>query len=114
MPNKLFHLAAGQNPTQTRPYFKMASYNFPTYAWGLSSNLGAYIVPERNLTRFVMISPGLMGVVGTVSFEAVNIPGYYLRHRDYFIHADPLMEEDLYKNDATFYAREDKFYNVII
>ena len=50
------------------------------------------------------IVPGLADS-SWISFESVNFPGYFLRHRNFEIWLDPFTDQDLYKKDATFKAR---------
>ncbi|HWO25590.1 MAG TPA: AbfB domain-containing protein [Kofleriaceae bacterium] len=60
-------------------------------------------VDERDAT--FMMGPGLSGASGSVSFEATNFPGYYLRHQ---LSAIVLSKDDgsqLFKDDATFLVR---------
>ncbi|GAA0468055.1 hypothetical protein Aca07nite_40010 [Actinoplanes capillaceus] len=39
---------------------------------------------------------------GCVSFESVNFPGYYLRHRNFEIRLDRIDGSELFRQDATF------------
>lgn len=40
-----------------------------------------------------------------ISFESINYPGNYLRHRDFVLHLDYNDGSDLFRQDATFYRR---------
>ncbi len=41
-----------------------------------------------------------------ISFESVNFPGYFLRHRDWQIYIDRFDGSDLNRKDATFHVRQ--------
>src|SRR5688500_18929012 len=65
----------------TRPYATLQSFNFPDryvrHANYYGEITGVSSEAERKEATFHIV-PGLAGQ-GTVSFEAVNLPGYYLR-----------------------------------
>ncbi|CAK8691440.1 unnamed protein product [Clavelina lepadiformis] len=88
----------------------LLSYNYPKYFIGLKHSNEAWILLD-NGERFVIISPGLTGSPGTVSFKSVDQPNHYLRHQNYLIHLHPYHNSDLYRNDASFYPRQDLFYS---
>jgi len=52
-----------------------------------------------------MVRPGLKEQRNSVSYESVNYPGYYLRHKDFRIRIDRNDGTDLFKSDATFFRR---------
>jgi hypothetical protein len=59
---------------------------------------------DRQDATFVL-RPALNGNPDAVSFEAVNYPGFFLRHQDFRL---KLMQNDnspLYKDDASFFKR---------
>ena len=64
---------------------------------------------------YILRTPGLTGDDGSVSFESVDHPGFYLRH-----YSSKLFLEDIrsprnrhiYKKDATFYIRPNKYHQV--
>ncbi|XVV08428.1 AbfB domain-containing protein [Actinoplanes sp. CA-131856] len=58
---------------------------------------------ERDNSRFT-VRDGLNGQ-GCVSFESVNYPGYFLRHRDFILRLDRQDSSQLFRFDATFCPR---------
>ncbi|MFC1794076.1 AbfB domain-containing protein, partial [Planctomycetota bacterium] len=57
---------------------------------------------QTDASKFYMV-PGLANPDG-VSFESVEFPGYYLRHRDYVVRLES-GTSDLFNNDATWMLR---------
>ena len=58
--------------------------------------------------------PGLTGQEGTVSFESVDNPGYYLRHYGFLIYLEPKnggRNPAIFDDDATFSIRPSQFYD---
>lgn len=90
--------------------FRLLSYNFPSHNFGFDANGLPRITTTKELFRIV--SPGLLGINGTVSFESVTYPGRYLRHRSYLLHLDSFREGNyiLYKKDATFLPKHGKYF----
>ena len=82
------------------------SFNFPTYSFGLTGN-AAYI--KQSAGSWVVISPGLAGHIGSVSFRSCSNARLYLRHAGFLLWEHPYQATALYKNDATFTVRTDKF-----
>ena len=97
-------------PTKTGPFI-FKSYNFPKHSIGIKHKNQGYIV-KNPPHRFILVSPGLSGAKGSVSFESVSSPGSYLRHSGFKIYLHPKENSKLYKQDATFYARKNKFFGV--
>jgi len=87
---------------------KFQSFNFPTHFFGLTGN-AAYIKQDENST-WVVISPGLTGHVGSVSFRSCCNARNYLRHSHYLLWEHPYQGSALYKKDATFTVRKDKYF----
>lgn len=57
---------------------------------------------------FRLVPGGLVGgnpSEGLVSFEALNLPGWYLRHQNFRLHLSQKADDDLFKKDATFRLR---------
>jgi hypothetical protein len=77
--------------------FRVRHRNFLGRADRISSSSSAL---DRADSRFV-VRKGL-GASGCVSFESVNYPGYFLRHRDFVIHLDRRDASRLFAQDATF------------
>lgn len=97
--------------TRSGPYL-FYSYNYPTYVIGVSEDAEAYIMEDSTLSRFFLVSPGIKGIDGTVSFESETRPGYFLRHANSVLWLDAYETADLYLEDASFYPRPDLFYDV--
>lgn len=87
------------------------SYNFPNYAFGINNGNQAFIV-AGSTSRFYLVSPGLTGEAGTVSFRSEDNSNLYLRHSGYVLWLHPYSPVSLYKNDATFRPRPNKFFPV--
>ncbi|MEV4752867.1 glycoside hydrolase family 43 protein [Streptosporangium sp. NPDC049248] len=99
-----------------------AEYNALVSRWGLpnwvrlkSSNFPDYFVRHANRIGRIdpypfdpyreqmwRMVPGLADSAG-VSFEAVSVPGSFLRHSDYAIRLDPNDNSATFRADATFY-----------
>ena len=56
-----------------------------------------------------LVAPGLCGHNGTVSLQLSDNLNVYLRHRGFLLFADPFQNTDLFKYDACFYLRKDKW-----
>lgn len=67
---------------------------------------------DSTLSRFFLVSPGIKGTDGTVSFESETRPGYFLRHFNYELWLNEYESSDMYLEDATFYPRPDLYYDV--
>ena len=89
--------------------YRIQSQNYPAYYFGLNGN-EAFIKQYSN-DRFVLVSPGLAGHAQSVSFRSCSDATKYLRHRDYLLYEDSYSSTVLYKLDATFTVREDKWFN---
>ena len=58
---------------------------------------------NNNLLGYDAIFRQIPGLAGRgISFESVNYPGYYLRHRNSELELEPRQSSKQYKNDATF------------
>ena len=88
---------------------KMQSRNFPSYNFGLNGD-AAYI-KENSDDRFVLISPGLTGHAQSVSFRSCSDATKFLRHRGYLLYEDSYSSPVVYKKDATFTVRRDKWFD---
>ena len=68
------------------------------------------IVNQTQPHQWKLVSPGLCGQPGTVSIQSVANPNNYLRHQNFLIYEDPFTSTTLYKNDACFYQRSQRFF----
>ena len=65
----------------------MQSMNYPKLKIGINTTDGeAPAMLTEGGRRFFIQQPGLTGDNATVSFEAADWPGHYLRHRDNFLY----------------------------
>ena len=83
------------------------SFNVPNYSIGVTGG-AAYI--KQNGDSWAVISPGLAGHIGSVSFRACYNATNYLRHANLLVWEHPYNPSALYKNDATFTVRKNKFF----
>lgn len=70
--------------------------------YALRAQLDPNVSPLAD-SQFQLV-PGLAGG-GTVSFQSVNYPGYYLRHRNFEVWLDPADRTSQFNADASFYQR---------
>lgn len=89
---------------------QLQSYSHPDYYIGIRNGYEAYIVKLSQPKDFHVVSPGLCGLPGTISFQSVSIPSNYLRQRFFVINEDPFCNSTLYKRDACFYQRRDEWF----
>jgi hypothetical protein len=97
------------------------------YSLESASKPGYFVIPVRfratlvpndgskvfKLAATFKFRPSLLGVKDAISFESVNYPGRFLRHRNYELWLDPLGGDKLFANDATFHpyqARKTCYY----
>lgn len=89
--------------------YKFTSKSFPAYSWGLRGD--AVHIKEDSNNSFVMIHPGLGGQAGTVSFRSCTDATKYLRHANFVMWQNPYHPSTLYKYDATFTIRKNKWFD---
>jgi hypothetical protein len=99
-------VAAGYNTSSSSGTIRrMQSYNYQT-RYIRHQNYRARI--DENVSPFedsqFRVVPGLANP-NAVSFEAVNYPGYYLRHRNNEVWLDANDGSSLFSADATWYRR---------
>jgi hypothetical protein len=75
-------------------------------------NYEAWIDPvEQNVDLYrhdasFTLRPALNGESGQFSFESVNYPNYFLRHRNFELHIDEDDNSDLFNADASWIPRK--------
>ena len=84
------------------------SFNYPAYYWGLYGH-SVYLKRSR-IGRWVVISPGLAGQIGSVSFRSCRDPRRYLQHFLASVLESLYNNYANYKNGTTFMVRKDKFF----
>ena len=85
------------------------SYNFPAFSFGLSGT-AAYIQASSGY-KWILVSPGLTGQPGTVSFRGCLDATKYLRHSGFVLWEHPYDSSLLYKKDATYFMHKNKWFN---
>ncbi len=68
------------------------------------------ILNQVHPKQWKLVSPGLCGHQGTISFQSATNANNYLRHRNFLIYEDPFTNTHLYKNDACFHRRNGKYF----
>ena len=76
-----------------------------------NGNRGVVTSDNPEFQRFKVVG-GLCSKWGTISFESLAKPGYYLRHEGFKIYLQEKIISDLYKKDACFYPRYNKYFQV--
>jgi hypothetical protein len=82
------------------------SKNYPSRGIGLVGDQ-ANIIPMY----WRLISPGLDGQEGTVSFQSIADSNKYLRHSEYLLVESPNDNTASFSKAATFYNRMDKYFS---
>ena len=67
---------------------QITSKNRPGYFWAIDEGTEGYLIRDAELFR--VISPGLSGLQGSISFESVLRPGYYVVNKNGQIDVDSL------------------------
>lgn len=88
---------------------ELRSYNFPDHYIGVKGNEG-HIIKQSVPKKWALVNPGLCGLLGTVSLQSGDDPTRYLRHRNFLLHEDEYDGTNLYRKDACFYLRKDKWF----
>ena len=89
------------------------SYNFPTHKIGLQRNgIEGKLSNDNVAYQHYRLVPGLCNVPGTVAFESVANPGQYLRHRGFKMYLLRSDGSDLFRSDACFFPRFNKYFEV--
>merc|ERR1712119_159179 len=101
------------SPSAVRKNFDavFVSKNFPERNMGVESkgNRGLLTSDNPSFQRFKVVQ-GLCGVEGTISFESLETPGYYLRHQGFEIYLRKEEDTDLYRKDSCFFPRYNKYF----
>ena len=88
---------------------EVQSYNYPDYYISRSGSAG-YIQRRTQPVQWRLVTPGLCGLQGTVSLQLSADPNVYLRDRGFLLYADPFQDSGLFRNDACFFLRKNKWY----
>lgn len=88
----------------------LRSQNYPNHFISLDLSLQAKILTwGRKKFRLVQALAG-NDHQPAVSFHSEDVPNSYLRHRSWFIHADPQSTTKLYKEDASFFVHKSQWF----
>lgn len=99
-PNLGIPVADGITPVRLRSYNVADRYiRHANYRARIDANVS--ILAD---SQFRMVA-GLSGTSGTISFESTNLPGYFLRHRNFELWLDRNDGSATFRSDATFYRR---------
>ena len=96
----------------TDPNAVFSSFNFPNRRMGIEHNDQGYLTKIHPGLQNFKVVPGISGVPGTISFESIARPGHFLRHSNYLMWLHKYQNTDLYKKDASFYPRYNKYFPV--
>merc|ERR1712096_354894 len=86
------------------------SYDWPTHKIGIQNGNQGYLTNNNVAYQHYKIVQGLCNSAGTISFESVANPGQFLRHRFNRIYLDKHDNSDLYRSDACFFPRYNKYF----
>merc|ERR1712096_500700 len=86
------------------------SYDWPTHKIGIQNKNEGYLTNNNVAYQHYKVVQGLCNIAGTISFESVKNPGQFLRHRFTRIYLDPRDSSDLYRSDACFFPRYNKYF----
>lgn len=67
-------------------------------------------LPTQIITSSIRIISALNGRDGAYSLQSVERPEHYLRHRNFLVHLDASDGSELFKNDASFFMRANKYF----
>lgn len=87
----------------------MVSKNRPTFYWSIDEGIEGYLMQQPEMFR--VISPGLFGGGGSISFESTTRPGFYLTHRDGLIFVEQGdLDSEVFRRECSWIARKDMFF----
>ena len=91
---------------------RIQSKNRPGYFWAVDEGVEGYLMRDEELFR--VIRPSLWGTAGSISFESVLRPGYYIVHRDGEIFVMDSRSyggnEETFRQEASWLVRKDIFF----
>ena len=89
---------------------RIQSKNFPEHYFGSDNNFDFKI--SKNGYQLNIVSPGLTGEEGTISFQSNAEPNKYLRHYGFILYLEDKNGRNahIFPQDATFRIRENKFF----
>ena len=87
------------------------SKNYPNLKIGVVDGKG-WLTKRNPAYQHFKVVQGLCDRAGTISFESVASPGKFLRHQGFRIKLHSRQNSRLYKYDACFYPRYNKYFRV--
>lgn len=97
-------------PTQIHLYPNTVfdSYNFPNHKMGIENEKEGFLTQKNPDFQHFKVVPGISRAPGSISFESIAKPGYFLRHRNSLIYLHRIGTS--HEKDATFYPRYNKYF----
>merc|ERR1712183_1219711 len=86
------------------------SYDWPNHKIGIQNKYEGSLSDNNVAYQHYKVIQGLCNIAGTISFESVANPGNFLRHSGFKILLDPRDSSDLYRKDACFFPRYNKYF----
>ena len=87
----------------------MRSYNYPNHFISLHNREAKIQTSGQKYFKLVQALAG-NDFQPAVSFQSLDVPNHYLRHRGWFIYADPQSTTKLFKYDASFFVRKSQWF----
>ena len=88
------------------------SINYPDKKIGVKNGNEGWLTADNPAFQHFRVVEGLSGVAGTISFQSVVFPTMYLRHQNFEIFLHDRDSSDLYRKDASFFPRYNKYFTV--
>ena len=88
---------------------KLRSQNFPGRLLGVNEGVG-FIIEDGPFTQWKLVS-GLCWQQNTITFESVDKPGHYLRHKSFILYLEPYDGTEVFRKNACFYQRDNQWFN---
>ena len=95
----------------TLPYGRvcLSSKNYPNYFISLDSGEAKIQTSGQKYFKLVQALAG-DDVQPAVSFQSQDVSNHYLRHRSWFMYADPQSSTKLFKDDASFFVHKSQWF----
>ena len=88
------------------------SINYPNKTIGVKNGNEGWLTADNPALQHFRVVEGLSGVAGTISFQSVAFPTMFLRHQNFEIFLHDRDSSDLYRKDASFFPRYNKYFTV--
>ena len=77
---------------------------------GIENEKEGFLTQKNPDFQHFKVVPGISRAPGSISFESIAKPGYFLRHRNSLIYLHRIGTS--HEKDATFYPRYNKYFPV--